>query len=385
MNLNGKTPRKAILAATAAALLTISACGSTGSSDQAAGEPDNSKDGPSSGGHTSVVQADIAKLKQYENATPAISIAPLSSKPPTGKTVDIINCSVPVCALYTDAAKKAIAALGWKAKVVTTQFTPESYTSAWNSVVQDRPDVVFAAAILPSSIVKSQVAALHAAGSIILTYAGDAPAGPGTPYLFSKANKAEQTQQGVVQGLIAVADAGGPPKVLYLAVPDTPSAAPTGAALKSTVEAAGGTYDSIDLNSADIGTKAPSEVVSYLQAHPDVQYVCLPWDDWISGLPQALKSAGLGSVKVIGTAANATSEKDVSQGLMFRSVVHPTAQNAWWMLDAAVRQMVGDPVGDANPAGPVAVVKPDNVSALGDASSWPHLDSQFLTAWKVGS
>lgn len=369
--------RSVAIAASAAALLAVTACSSFTSN---AADPTSGGSAASAG----VVKADIAKLAHYENPKPAVTVPALSKRPPAGKTVDIINCSVPVCALYTRAAQQAAAALGWKTKVLTTQFTPESYTATWTSVVQDKPNVVFAAAILPSSIVQAQVNALHAEGAIILPYAGDAPAGPGSPYLFSKANMPEQRQQGVVQGLIAVADAHGAPNVLFLAVPDTPSAAPTGAALKLTVESAGGTYRAIDVNTADIGSKAPAEVVSYLQAHPDITYVCLPWDDWISGLPQALKSAGLGSIKVIGTAADAASESDVATGLMFRSVVHPTAQNAWWMMDAAARQMVGDPIGDPNPPGPVAVVAPGDVSALGDASSWPHINAMFEAAWHVG-
>jgi ABC-type sugar transport system substrate-binding protein len=353
--------------------LTVSACASNANDASTTG-----------GGDADAVKAYSERLAGYEGAKPDITIKPLSSRPPTGKAVAIINCAVPVCGLYTDAAKKAADALGWHTTVVTTQFTPESYKAAWDSVVEEKPDVVFAAAVLPSSIVQSEVTALHNDGAIILTYAGDAPAGQGTPYLYSKANAAEQTQQGVVQGLIAIDDAHGGPKVLFLAVPDTPSAAPTGKALKETVQEAGGSYSEIEVNSADIGTAAPAQVVSYLQAHPDIEYVCLPWDDWIAGLPQALKSAGLDSVKVIGTAANATSEQAVSKGQMFRSVVHPTAQNAWFMIDAAVRELVGDPVGDANPPGPVAVVSPDNVDEIGDASSWPHLDSQFLKAWQVG-
>ena len=365
-----------MIAASTVALLAAVGCSGTTAAANGSSSTGNEAD-------AGVVQADIAKLATFENPAPTISIAPLSAKPPTGKRVSIINCAVPVCALYTDAAEAAAAALGWETTVVTTQFTPESYTATWTAVVEEKPDVVFAAAVLPSSTVQSQVQALQDAGAIIVTYAGDAPAGPGTPYLYSKANEAEQQQQGVVQGLLAIADAGTGPNVVFLGVPDTPSAAPTGAALKSTVEEAGGTYNELKMNTADIGTQAPSQVVSYLQAHPEVQYVALPWDDWISGLPQALRSAGLESVKVIGTAANAASEAAVQSGQIFRSVVHPTAQNAWWMIDAAARDMVGDPIGDPNPAGPAAVVAPDTVAAIGDASSWPHIDSLFLTAWHV--
>ena len=365
--------RKLLPGALIVTTLAVSACSSGAENGSSKGNLDSD-----------AVAAYSEKLAGFEDAEPDITIKPLSSRPPTGKTVAIINCAVPVCGLYTDAAEEAADALGWQTTVITTQFTPESYKAAWDSVVEQEPDVVFAAAVLPSSIVESEVSELQEAGSIIVTYAGDAPAGPDTPYTYSKANEAEQTQQGVVQGLIAIDDAQAGPEVLFLAVPDTPSAAPTGQALKDTVEEAGGSYSEIEVNSADIGAAAPAQVVSYLQAHPDIEYVCLPWDDWIAGLPQALKSAGLDSIKVIGTAANATSQQAVTEGEIFRSVVHPTAQNAWFMIDAALRQIVGDPVGDPNPPGPVAVVSPENVDEIGDASSWPHLDAKFLEAWQVG-
>ena len=356
------------------ALLALSACssGSTGGTTKA------------SGAESAVVKDDIAKLATYENPKPQITIAPLSKKPPTGKTVDIINCAIPVCQLYTDAAQKAAAAVGWPAKVVTTQFTAESYTATWNQVVQDKPDVVLAAAVFPDSIIQGQLTALQNAGTIILPYAGGTPGGLGSPFIYAGDGASEQSQQGEVMGLIAIADAKAGPNIMFVNVPSTPSAPPTAAALKKTVVAAGGTYSELELNTPDIGTTGPAAIVSFLQAHPAVKYVGLPWDDWIAGLPQALKSAGLSSIKVIGTAANSTSQKDVKSGLIFRSIVHPTAQNSWFMLDAAAREMVGDKIPDANPAGPVAVVSPQTTDAIGDAGQWPSIESQFLKAWHVG-
>ncbi len=368
-----KKSRTVLALGVTAMLLAVSACSTASPEAKTASDAD----------YASVIQSDIKKLAGFENATPDLVVEPLSAKPPTGKTVDIINCAVPVCGLYTKAAEEAAAALGWTTKVLTTQFTPESYTATWTSVVQDKPDVLVVAAVLPSALVQDQVAALHAAGTIILPYAGDAPAGPDTPYLYAAGGEAEQAQQGVVQGLIAIADAQSSPDVLFLNVPSTPSAPPTGVALKATVEEAGGSYDELAMNTEDIGTSAPGRVVSHLQSHPDVKYVMLPWDDWISGLPQALQSAGLTDVKIIGTAANETSVDVVESGQIFRSVVHPTAQNAWWMIDAAARQMVGDPIADPNPPGPVAVVQPDNLDGIGNASSWPHIDDLFRTAWQA--
>lgn len=362
------------LAASVAALLALSAC----SSGSAAGTT------KASGSELAAVKAGIAQLVKYENPKPQVKVTTLSKKPPTGKTVDIINCAIPVCQLYTAAAQKAASALGWPTKVITTQFTAESYTATWNSVVQDKPDVVLAAAVFPDSIIQKQLAALQKAGTIILPYAGGTPAGPGSPFLYAGGNLKEQYQQGTVMGLIAIADAKAGPNIMFVNVPSTPSAPPTAAALKKTVQAAGGTYSELELNTPDIGTTGPAAIVSFLQAHPAVKYIGLPWDDWIAGLPQALKSAGLSSIKVIGTAANSTSQKYVKSGVIFRSIVHPTAQNSWYMLDAAARKMVGDKIVDANPEGPIVVVSPQTTAAIGDAGNWPNIDAQFLKAWHVG-
>jgi ABC-type sugar transport system substrate-binding protein len=368
-----KKTRMVALAAPIVALLALSAC----SSGAAAGLT------KATGSQSAVVKASIAQLAKYENPRPQVTVTPLSKKPPTGKTLDIVNCAIPVCQLYTAAAKKAASALGWPTKVITTQFTAESYTATWNSVVQDKPDVVLAAAVFPDSVIRNQLAELQKAGTIILPYAGGTPAGPGSPFLYAGGNLNEQYQQGKVMGLIAIADAKAGPNIMFVNVPSTPSAPPTATALKKTVQAAGGTYNELDLNTPDIGTTGPAAIVSFLQAHPAVKYVGLPWDDWIAGLPQALKSAGLGSIKVIGTAANSTSQKHVKSGLIFRSIVHPTAQNSWYMLDAAARHMVGDKIVNPNPDGPIVVVSPQTNDAIGDAGQWPHIDSQFLKAWKV--
>jgi hypothetical protein len=53
------------------------------------------------------------------------------------------------------------------------------------------------------------------------------------------------------------------------------------------------------------------------------------------------------------------------------------------MLDAAARHMVGDKIVNPNPDGPIVVVSPQTNDAIGDAGQWPHIDSQFLKAWKV--
>ena len=68
-------------------------------------------------------------------------------------------------------------------------------------------------------------------------------------------------------------------------------------------------------------------IVSYLRAHPEVNYVALSYDGVGVGLPAALKAAGLADkVKIIGEAPTATNVSYVeagTQGAQDGRVVQP--------------------------------------------------------------
>lgn len=354
----------------------LAACGSS-----VAGSSPAASDSPTA--ESAAVSKFIAEYKTLLSPNPDITIPKLTKPAPTGKTLEIINCAVPICALYTKGATEAAQALGWKTKTVVAPFTPEGFKETWDTVLQDKPDAVVMAGVAPTSSVLSQVQQASGQGIVVVGYGLDVMAGGASPIAYGAASPDAEKIDGRAQALTIVNDAKGPANVLIVTDPSQVSGKPQAVETKSVLESVGSTVDELDVNSADIGNSIPAQIVTYLQAHPKVQYVVVPYDDFLSGIPQALKSAGLEDVKLIGSAAASSSVGLLQSGQLFSTGVHPTLENGWYLVDAIVRKMVGDPLQDANPEWPYAIANKDTVGQLGDLDDWPHIIDAFKAAWNV--
>ena len=92
---------------------------------------------------------------------------------------------------------------------------------------------------------------------------------------------------------------------------------------------------------SDMGTKSPTKIVSFLQAHPDVNWVMASLD-YPTGLPVALKTAGLDKkVKVVGFVGGATILNYVKRGQMQATLEYDAVGQGWLTVDALVRGMTG--------------------------------------------
>ena len=343
-----------------------------------------------SGGHSSAIAAANRAYASFVDPDPNVTIPALGKPAPTGKTMDIMSCPVPICSVYANGAEQAAKVLGWKYKVLVFQFSPTSFESTWNQIDQDKPNAVFIAESLPLAVVAKQVVAAKANGSVLVAYGVGQTVGPqgstaaARDISINVVGPLAFAMLGRVQALEAIHDAQGPANVLILSDPTLGAAtASQVAADKSTVEGAGGTATVMEVSSSNIGTSLPGTVVTYLRSHPSVKYVALPTDDYLPGLPQALSSAGLaGKVKLIGSAANATSQKLIDDGQVFASTAHPTQANAWAMINGAVRALVGDPIADPNPPGAVSVLEKGTSAAVGSAVAWPSsVYAKYRAAW----
>ena len=146
-------------------------------------------------------------------------------------------------------------------------------------------------------------------------------------------------------------------------------------------------YDSMTVPLTALGSKAPGLVVSYLRAHPDVNYVAVGYDGVAVGLPAALKAAGLSEkVKIVGEAPTATNISYVEAGTQGATVSQGYYEIWAQYVDAAARQMAGLPL-DANVEWkpPWFLVTKDNV-ADGDGYEplVPDLNAKLAELWKQG-
>ena len=192
----------------------LAACGSSGGGTPAAASNSPAADSP---GASKLIAEYKAQYKALEtNTSPVITIPPLTKPAPTGKTLDIISCAVPLCALYTKGASEAAHALGWKTRTVVSAFTPQGFQETWDTVLQDKPDAVVMAAVAPTNSVIDQVTQASREGVLVVGYGLDVPAGGTSPFTFATTSVAALASAGRVQALAIVDDANGPANALLL-------------------------------------------------------------------------------------------------------------------------------------------------------------------------
>ena len=137
----------------------------------------------------------------------------------------------------------------------------------------------------------------------------------------------------------------------------------------------------------DIGTKVPGAVVSYLQKHPDINWITLSFDDMGVGVSDALRAASLnGKVKIIGQSSNQTTAESIAQGKgQVATIPQGVGQMAYKALDVLARRFNGDSL-DADKANllPIWIQTKATIGSPSDLWKGPAGYPQtFAKLWKV--
>ena len=115
--------------------------------------------------------------------------------------------------------------------------------------------------------------------------------------------------------------------------------------------------DEIDIALSNLSS-APDTIVSYLRAHPSVNYVVASTDAVTMGLPAALKAAGLSNVKIVGQGATRPIQY-LHSGQQAADMAFPYYEVMYAMVNAAIQDKSGMPV-TASVAPPKWLLIPQN-------------------------
>jgi ABC-type sugar transport system substrate-binding protein len=374
-----------LLAGSAVLALALTACSSAGASSSsgessaAASQAGSGTAAASSGGGST----DVAALVAQGEKLPAVpTIAPLSKRPPTGKTMTFVTCPIDICVVGEKSAQQAAESLGWKVTVIQGGLTPQDQVAAWNQAVQAKPDGIIGILTVPTEIIASQIAAAKAAGIPLVTIAGDQPAGNGiTASIAGPEDIAAATP--LVANWVAQ-DSNGSANVVVLTEPAAKNFSLAGTKFTDELKRVcpGCTADNLDFNQVDIGTKIPTQVVSYLQSHPDVKYVMAALGAATTGVRAALNAAGLSDVKIVSRGGGAGNFAALANGS--ESVTTGEGDVGYEVVDVLARQLVGDPISDelANPIDPYQLLTKDNIGDTKTAWVLPGLNQAYTKAWQ---
>lgn len=372
-----RTGRSAVAVVGICVALGVSACSSGGGS----GGSNSGSVGASTSDADGIAKAKSAITKL---ANQKFSVAPLSKKPPTGKTVAFVNCSLSGCNPgKMDAPAQA---LGWTVKEFSFDFSkgPQGFVAAIDAALASKPDYLVITQTYPDSVDIDRLNQAKAEGiPVILNSATDAP----PPVVATTLGGAAYRNLGATEADEILALAGKPVEVAMPMDPTLPTDVSFKAGLKAELSRLSphSTLDVSEVSLSSTPSTLIAQQVNLLRTHPKASFLSYGSSvDLFSGVSAALKGIGLNTkVKaVLGAVSNPTLAAEIADGDAAAGLAVPSGYQ-WIIVDLLARLAVGDPVGPRTPLLPwIGVLKPSN--ATPDSVNPPNFVATYKQAWHVG-
>jgi ribose transport system substrate-binding protein len=374
--------RWAAAAAAVVAALAIAACGSSSNNSSSSSGSTSAQSG-SSDSAKATATANIASLLKPEEKIP--DSTPLPKAPPTGKSVDIMDCGVPACTAWAEAAAKAATTLGWHPRRILEGVTPQKITEAWNIVAGQLPDAVVNNG-LPSALFSKQLAVLASHKIPVLNSSVTEGAGKGQTFVEENGVKDGKTI-GKVMTDWALSEVGSKANILYVTSPEFPILAAYEEGLNEELKALCPSCEKtkVEVSTAAIGSgQNTAQVVAALRSHPNINYI-IGLDDLTTGLPSALKAAGI-NVPIVGHAPGPPQFQYLREGGNYKaSSVSPLFEDGWQMMDWLARFFEGVPTAPAEKEYAQFVLTAKTLPA--DSTKYfgfvPNFETQYKELWKL--
>ena len=313
------------------------------------------------------------------------ALKPIGKPVPTGKEIAFISCGVEACEIQGDIIKQGASDLGWTAKTIGTDGSPEQLQNAFQTALRQGADAVILNAVT-RAVVAKQLEQAEQQGVPFVTLSSVEKTGDGI-----LANIADTRNSGRIGELLAaqiVSDAKGDANTLYVNISAFQILRALGDQFKSSYQkyCPECEYGSLDIPVTSLGRDAPDRIVSYLRSHPEVNHVVLSVSNALgAGLPAALQAAGLQDrVKIVGQSGDTQTFQDLQSGNIKSVIPYDYFSVDYMMLDALARHFAGVPVEDSQP--PLWLVNADNMPAEATKGLFPVVPSyrdEFKKAWGV--
>ena len=141
----------------------------------------------------------------------------------------------------------------------------------------------------------------------------------------------------------------------------------------------------VNIPLASIGTDAPARVVSDLQSNPTTNVAVFSSEEAATGLPAALKAAGL-TVDVTGFAPSPANLQDIKDGAIASGLGLDLPVETWSQLDAAARLAIGQqlPASEVESFAPLEMLTKSDLQHTDVADGWtgyPSYAKRFAKLW----
>lgn len=345
--------RRTLLAGgTVLAAVALAACGSSGSSSSskeggssAANASSSSSEASSGETSTAVAEAE-EKVKELEKRPTEFSVPPLPKKPTPGQTIDYIACGLPICIAQQAFVREAAEAVGWHFKFLNAGLSPTSVDAAYEQAVHDKPAGVIGTGGFAPELFVHQLAKLKEENVPVVLDDTENPK-PGVTEIVASEKFQEEKGEEIGQWILADSK-GENAHVGIITTPLTPVYSHTHVGIKKYIESPDCKSCSVTeytFPEENIGTKLPTEIVTFLRTHPEVNYVFTDFANELDGVPAALKSAGLSEkVKLATTDSGNIEDGYLKKGEEAVTAADPWYEAYWGMFDAILRYNQGAPL-----------------------------------------
>ena len=342
------------------AVVMLAACSSSsGSSSKASSDRSGSTSGvaSSSGSASGSVAALAANstdpFAKFEAVPSKIAVTTeLSKKPPTGIKVVYLNNGQTFAQQFSGALKAAVAPLGWTASDLKFDpSNPQAVGSAFQTAVNQGYNVIEVQG-LDSALYAKYVPEALAKKIVVVDTVSTGATVPGVVYV-ERSQVTGAAQATIVAGTI-LADAAQRKvtahvlnigSVLYQSL-FGPLFSITSNDLTSASNCGNCTSDLFSVSAqATVSNSFAPAIVSYLQSHPNINYINVPLGAFALGLLPAIKQAGLGTkIRLIGATPVPTqiAALKANDPQVLGWIANDIYVGAWDSVDAAARKFVGD-------------------------------------------
>ncbi|HEX3960786.1 MAG TPA: hypothetical protein VHZ03_29895 [Trebonia sp.] len=384
-------PRRVAGAVLAAGVLALAAaCSSASGSSSSAVPVGASASGTAPGGAAPpAVAAAVAAVRAASTMPASIpETQALPSAPPKGKTVLFMQCEEVECSFEGNGMKAAAAAIGWTVKVLNYQAAnPATLVTALQQGLQYHPVAAFFSGV-PQEAWQSEQKPYAAAGAFLVdTFLDTVPTGVGVEP--GRAYQPDMTSLGTVLADEQIADSGGTSaNSILVNVPTYDVFGPLVTAYKAEMA-----KDCPACQVTDVDVTLPqmlsgdlnSAVVSAAKRASGVKYIVSTNGSFTDTLPQALKAAGLGGLKLISGQGVSLDQQNVLNGTQLATVSSPLTLSGWQDVDIAIRAVMHLPIPAGDGVVPWVLLTKANIGTPSDSYDRPvDYPAQFEKLWHVG-
>jgi ribose transport system substrate-binding protein len=408
-----RTPLRRVAAITAAGLLMFAAaCGDDDDDDAggaattaAAGEsteapaegteaPADGTEAPADGTEAPAEGGDVAAAAQERVAPylePSTSIGieePVEGEVPSDVSVYWLEGNIQSILPITGGFEEATQALGWDLTTLTYDpADPQGPGSAMQQAVEAGADYIAVSGQTTDILGAGLEAAMAAGIPVIDMYSTDEIGGESNGIYANVGSSASSEASYPRLVDLIIADSGGDANVLVVSIPDFAilNVATDAIDAQFSSECPDCTVESLDVTIPDLTSgNVNSQIVSAIQTNPDIEYVFVVIGDLATGLPEALASAGMDDVKIIGNVPNAEQLQSLADGTSFAWLPLPRAESAWAAVDSMVRLAAGQEVSPNHEVLPIVIWTTDTVQSPNEEYEGPEgYQDQFTALWGI--